>query len=140
MAPASARLPPRSGDASEQPVVADRKRPFPDFPPTRRAVGREKDEFGLADEVLGRDVADRRKHAAVLRIVAVVAHREIMIGRHVVDRRVVERPVLAAAVREFLDDAVFEGGTAGGARAGFPEALPSSEWTGLLFVALRGRP
>src|SRR6202035_5335339 len=82
LARASAWLPPRSGDAPEQPVVADRKRPFPDFPPTRRAVGREKDEFGLPDEVLGRDVADRRKDAAVLRIVAVVAHREIMVCRH----------------------------------------------------------
>src|SRR6185369_6445670 len=96
---------PRSAHASEQPAVADRKRPFPDFPPMRRAIGREEDELGLTDQILVRDIADRRQDAAVLRIVAVVAHREIMVGWHVIDRRVVERAVLATAEPEFLDDA-----------------------------------
>ena len=37
-----------STHAVEQPAVADRERPFPDFPTARRAVGREEDELRLA--------------------------------------------------------------------------------------------
>src|SRR5262249_28923137 len=97
----------------------------------RRTIGREEDELGLTDQILGRDVADGGQHAAVLRIVAVVAHREIVVGRDVVDRRVVERPVLAAAKAEFLDDAMRDRDDARSTRQALAVALLYDEGTGL---------
>src|SRR5579872_7155119 len=75
-------------DTVEQPPIADREGPFPHFPPRRRAIGREEQELCLADQVLRRDEPDHRRHAAILRIVAVVPHREIITLRHLVDRGV----------------------------------------------------
>src|SRR5262249_14936018 len=44
-------------------------------------------------DVGARDVADLAAHTAVGRVVAVVAHHEIMLGRNLVDRRVVVESV-----------------------------------------------
>src|SRR5437764_13486377 len=104
----------------------------------RRAIGREEDELCLTDQILVGDIADRRQDAAVLRVVAVVAHREIMVGRHVIDRRVVERAVLTAAEAEFLDDAVLYGAAAGGARQALAITQLDDKGAGLLIDAGRG--
>src|SRR5260221_13516291 len=85
-----------SVDRREEAAEADCLRPFPRRQPSRgrRVVG-EEDEFGTADEVLGRnvpaelvalakraaDVANLQLGTAVERIVAVVAHGEILAGR-----------------------------------------------------------
>ncbi len=60
-----------------------------DFPQFGLMIGRKEQEFGPPDEILGRNVADRAERAAVGRIVAVVAHHEIVAGRHDVLGRVV---------------------------------------------------
>src|SRR5579885_3299049 len=90
-----------SAHAMEQTAVAYRERPAPDLPPMRLAIGRKEDELRPPDQVLRRHIADRRQHAAVLRVVAVVPHREVMPGRHFVDGRIVERTVVTD-----LDDRV----------------------------------
>src|SRR5271169_6655903 len=71
--------------AVEQPTIANRKRPFPELPQPRRSVGRKEDELGPSDQVLGWDVADGGQHAAVLRVVAIVTHHEVVAGRYVID-------------------------------------------------------
>src|SRR5204863_393116 len=63
------------------------------------AADREEDELRLADEVLERHIADRRHHSAVGGVVAVVAHHEIMSGRHLVFLGVVEIAVLQQVER-----------------------------------------
>src|SRR5262247_3775173 len=92
----------RSIDAAEQSTITNREWPFPEFPQPGRTVGREKDELCPADQILRRDITDRRQHAAVLRIVAIVAHHEVVTGGNGVDLRVVERAVVA-----HLDDQMF---------------------------------
>src|SRR6516162_2318405 len=52
--------------AAKQPAIANRERPSPELPKTRRAVGRKKDKLSASDQVLGWDVADGRKHTAIL--------------------------------------------------------------------------
>ena len=47
-------------DAVEQPAIPYRERPFPDFLEPGRSIGREKDELGFPNQVLGRYVADGR--------------------------------------------------------------------------------
>ncbi len=63
-------------DERGDPAIADGKGPFPDFPDAGAAVGREKDDFRLADKILERHIPDML--AAVLGIIAVVAHHEVM--------------------------------------------------------------
>ena len=72
-------------------------------------VDREEDDLGAADEVVERHIADLAQHAAVGRVVAVVAHHEVVAGRHRVDLRVVVEGVIdeiervvAHAVRQRL--------------------------------------
>src|SRR3954462_11402013 len=85
----------RSFYSLEKPAVADCERPFPDLPPAGRTVRREEQELRLADEILRRDIPDGRQHAAVLRIVTVVAHRKVVVRRYCIDRCIVERTVVA---------------------------------------------
>src|SRR6516164_4814507 len=66
-----------SAHGVKQPTIANRKRPFPELPQPRRPIGRKKDEFGPTDQVLGRDVANRGKNTAILRIVAIVTHLDV---------------------------------------------------------------
>jgi hypothetical protein len=62
-------------------------------------VDGEEDHLGAADDVLERHVADRRLHAAVGRVVAVVAHHEEVARRHGVDVGVVVEAVVDAIQR-----------------------------------------
>ena len=78
-----------SSNDREQPVPAHDPRPAPDLPGRLAVADREEDDLGAADDVVERHVADLAQHAAVGRIVAVVAHHEVVVGRHGVDRRVV---------------------------------------------------
>src|SRR5215813_3977363 len=74
----------RSSDDREQPVPPHRPRPAPERPAALALMDREENDLGAADDVLERHEADLRG-AAVLRVVAVVAHHEIIAGRHLVD-------------------------------------------------------
>src|SRR5581483_12292990 len=67
-----------SFDQSEQPVPAHVPRPPPDFPDVRTILDRKEDDLRTADDVFVRHVADLAEHAAVGRVVAIVAHHEIM--------------------------------------------------------------
>ena len=63
----------------------------------RAVTDREKNDLSAADDILERHIADaaaRRRHSAVVGVVAVVAHHEEMPGRHDVGRGVVVIGVL----------------------------------------------
>src|SRR5262245_27395521 len=65
----------------KQPAPAHRPRPAPDHPGVLTFLDREEDDLRPAHEVLERYIADtapRRLHTAVSRVVAIVAHHEIM--------------------------------------------------------------
>src|SRR6266481_9130854 len=79
----------------EQAGVADCERPFPQLPKSRRPVDREKDELGSPDQILRRHVTDGRKHTAILRVVAIIAHHEVFAGRYSVNLCVVQGSVVA---------------------------------------------
>src|SRR6266849_8335243 len=81
--------------AVEQPAVADCERPFPYLPEARRPVGRKEDELGPSDQILGRDVADGGKHAAILRVVAIITHHEVFVRRYLIDLSIVQRPIVS---------------------------------------------
>src|SRR5215475_14452967 len=108
----------------EQPIPAYRPRPVPERP-RRLALGdREENHLGATDEILERYVADGGHHAAVLRIVAVVAHHEVMARRHdIFDGVVVEAVVLA--VERLIADTVGQ------------RLLPALHPRGRLFAATR---
>src|ERR1700692_2028479 len=90
----------RSVNEGEQPLPAGGFRPLPEFPEFRAAIGGEEDQFGLADKVLGWNVA--YIGAAVVGIVAVVAHHEVVAGRHNEDVGVVGRAVGIAVEHEIV--------------------------------------
>src|ERR1700722_18864446 len=72
---------------------------------------REEDDLRLAYQVLKRDVTDaasRRRDSAIKRIVAIVAHHEIMIWRHGIDLRGVDVGMLDA-VEGVIADAIGQG-------------------------------
>src|SRR4051812_7795478 len=73
-----------SANPCEQAVDPHRPRPLPDLPEIGFLVDREEQELRPAHQIFYRHVADRGKYAAVLRIVAVVAHAEVMAFRHAV--------------------------------------------------------
>src|SRR6266446_10712285 len=81
--------------AVEQAAVTDRERPLPQLPKSRRPVDREKDELGSPDQILSRHVADGRKHSAILRVVAIIAHHEVFAGRYSVNLCIVQGSVVA---------------------------------------------
>src|SRR5262245_3182592 len=54
---------------------------------------REEDNLGTTHEVFQRHVADPPRRPAIGRVVAVVAHHEVVARRHLVDGSIVERPV-----------------------------------------------
>src|SRR5260221_13683812 len=83
-----------SADPAEQAAPADRPRPAPEPPDALALLHRKIDEFGMVKNVGGRHRAVLAEHPAVARIVAVVAHHEIVPGRHGVFRRVVEKAVV----------------------------------------------
>src|ERR1043165_2125617 len=87
----STALKSRLVDDRRDPLVADRPRPLPDFPPVRAAIGRKEDDLRLAHEIRGWNVPPIA--TAVVRIVAIVAHHEVMAGRHHIDLSVVRGPV-----------------------------------------------
>src|SRR4029453_13044688 len=66
-------LRPLSNDR-EQPGPAHRPWPAPELPGLLTLGDREEDDLGAADQVLERHEANRRFHAAVGGVVAVVAH------------------------------------------------------------------
>src|SRR5271170_3875996 len=78
----------------EQPIPPYRPRPAPDVPGGLPVTDGKEDDLGAADEVFERDIADLAEHAAVGRVVAVVAHHEVMPGRHVINLGVVEKAVV----------------------------------------------
>src|SRR5581483_9283201 len=114
----------RSSHKMEQAIPAYRPRPVPERP-GRLALGdREENELGATDEIPERYVADSGHHAAVLRIVAVVAHHEVMTGRHdIFDGVVVEAVVLA--IERLVADAIGQ------------RLLPALHPRGRLFAAAR---
>src|SRR5437879_13483534 len=89
-------------DAVEQAAVANRERPFPQLPKSRRPVDREKDELGAPDQILRRHVADGRKHTAILRVVAVISHHEVITGRYLINLRIVQRPIVSHLDNQML--------------------------------------
>ncbi len=58
------------------------------------AINREVDHRDTPDQIFERDIADLRQHAAVGRIIEIVAEHEIAVWRHRVDRRVVEETII----------------------------------------------
>src|SRR5262249_29630325 len=79
-----------SANDPEQPAPAHRPRPAPPLQSVRAVTDREEDDFGAADNILERHIAApaaRRRHSAVVGVVAVVAHHEEMPGRYEVGRR-----------------------------------------------------
>src|SRR5215469_10380366 len=100
-----------SANDPEQAVPAHRPRPAPHLPSVRAVTDREEDDFGAADDVLERHIADpaaRRRHSAVVGVVAVVAHHEEMPGRYEVGRRVVVQGILDA-IERLVADAIRQG-------------------------------
>src|ERR1700682_2514723 len=80
-------------------------------------LDREEDDLGATDDVLERHVADTAafgSHAAVGRVVAIVAHHEIMTGRHV---------IWADIVVEAMVDQI-ERGVGNAVRRGLAPAFP----------------
>ena len=100
---------PHSVDAHPQAAPANLERPPPEFPPWILRIHREEDDLGAAHQILHRHEADAIHETAVGGVVAVVAHREDMVGRHQVFRRVVHlafvgrlQDVMLDAVRQRL--------------------------------------
>src|SRR5664280_3772055 len=77
----------------EQPVPAHRHRPTPELPGALALIDGEENDLRLADDILERHRADLAE-AAVGGIVAIVAHHEIMAGRHGVNLGVVGKAVV----------------------------------------------
>src|SRR5690348_341894 len=74
-----------SANDREQAAPTHRPRPAPHLPSMRAVTDREEDDFGAADDILERHIADpapRRRDPAVVRVVTVVAHHEEMPGRY----------------------------------------------------------
>src|SRR5262245_58550225 len=68
----------------EQPAPAHRPWPAPKLPSLLARGDGEEDDLGAPDQILQRHEADRRFHAAIGGIVAVVAHHEIVAGRDLI--------------------------------------------------------
>src|SRR4029077_12537059 len=102
-----------SSHEGEQAVPAHGPWPAPHFPGVSTVLDREEDDLRLADDVLVRHVADLAEPPAVGRVVAVVAHHEIVARRHGVDGGVVIEAVVGEIERS-VGHAV---------RQGFAEAL-----------------
>ena len=74
-----------------------------DSPGTRLRRAGVNNHPDAADEIIKRDIAHRRKHAAVARIVAVVAEHKEMAWRHPVDIGVVVEAIVDAVERLIAD-------------------------------------
>src|SRR5579884_3831371 len=83
----SSPSPSGSSHDREQPVPADGEWPAPEFPGALALINREKYDLRFADDVLERNEPDLTE-AAIRRVVAVVAHHEIMAGWNGIDLRV----------------------------------------------------
>src|ERR1051326_2423570 len=97
------RAGPRSMDRPHHVVPADGPGPFPNFPGA--AAHRKEDELGRADQVFERH-EPHVGEAAVLGVVAVVAHHEIMPGRDRVDARGVGKATTLRALQGVVGDPV----------------------------------
>src|SRR4029077_5029967 len=87
----------------EDAVPAHGPWPTPHFPRRRPLVDRKEDDLGPADQVLERHVADPALvpgKPRVARVIAVVAHHEIVARRHFIDLRIVERSVVAVDLND----------------------------------------
>src|SRR5271166_3830027 len=92
----------------EDAVPAHRPRPAPDLPGLGVLADREEDHFSAADQILERHVADAALvagEAGIARIVAIVAHHEIVPRRDLVDLGVVEGAVVAVDLDDLMLDA-----------------------------------
>src|SRR5262245_44331033 len=83
-----------SSNDRKKAAQAERRWPAPDLPGSGTVADREVDDLGTADNVLERDIANLIQDPAVGGIVAIVSHHEIVAGRNLVDRSVIERPIL----------------------------------------------
>src|SRR5215204_1996291 len=81
----------------------DCPRPAPKFPGAGPCADRKEDEFGATNDIFERHVSDHRKHSAVGRIVTVIAHHEIVLRRHAIEKRVVARTSGVEVERGVLD-------------------------------------
>ena len=68
-------------------------RPAPELPGALALIDGEEDDLRLADDILERHHSDLAE-TAVGRVVAIVAHHEVVVGRHGVDLRVVGKTVI----------------------------------------------
>src|ERR1051326_1295668 len=93
-------------DELADPAVPDGRRPFPEFPEVRAAIGGEEDDFRFADEILERNIT--HTGAAVRRIVPVVAHHEVVPFGNDEHLRVVQI-ALRIAVKHVVRDAIGQG-------------------------------
>src|SRR5271157_2317192 len=91
----------------EHAIPAHRPRPAPNLPRRRPLVDRKEDDFGPADQVLERHIADAaliRRQARIARIVAIVAHHEIVSRGHFVNLGVVEGSLVTVDLNDFVLD------------------------------------
>src|SRR6478672_4627897 len=77
----------------KQPAPTHGERPTPELPSVLAFIHGEEDKLRLADDILERNEADLTE-TAVGRVVAIIAHHEIMAGRDGIDLRVVCKTVL----------------------------------------------
>src|SRR5690606_20935894 len=83
---------PASVDAGKHPVPAQGAKPGPRLEQRCAGVDRNPPDFGAADEILLRHIADAAefdRHAAVLRIIPIVAHHEEVMRRDRIDAGIV---------------------------------------------------
>src|SRR6202021_898075 len=84
----------RSSHDFEYAIPAHRGGPAPEHPGMFALGNGEENHLGAADQILERHIAHRRQHAAVGRVIPVVAHHEEMVRRHGVDDGVVVETVV----------------------------------------------
>src|SRR5262249_52413920 len=82
-----------SSDDCEQPAPAYRYRPAPELPGALAFKDREENDLCLAHDILERHHSDLAE-PAVGRIVAIVAHHEIVVGRHRIDLGIVGKAIV----------------------------------------------
>src|SRR5262249_27001317 len=83
-----------SANDRKKAAQAERRWPAPDRPGSGTVADREVDDLGTTDNVLERDIANLVQDSAVGGIVPIVSHHEIVAGRNLVDRSIIERPIL----------------------------------------------
>src|SRR5580704_11243970 len=105
------------------------------FGPDVCAINRIEYHYRKSDEILYRDITNRRHHAAVLRIIAIVSQSKVMCFWHFVDRSVVEWTVIAD-----LYDPVFKARFTGAARQGLDVLMHQNDRPALPIHVILDRP